>query len=231
MKRVLILFALLFFLSSVSAINISIEYPSSVEIEEEFTIKINLTDFPEDNYDVKIDILQDEKRIARILNGGVWKSTFYYVNDIISPGQEEEFNLKIIEGLGNADIIIIKIRDSSPESESFEGYEIEVVESTEEEEEEPPETTINDSEDEEPDEPEENTDSPKVIEYITITSKVVENKTRETIHLNPKDIKSEGNTFNLDKSNFAILGFVGFCILILLLFILKKNKYRKNEFT
>ena len=210
MKRVLILFALLFFLTSVSAINISIEYPSSVEIEEEFIIKINLTDFPEDSYDVKIDILQDEKRVARILNYGVWKSTNFYVQNIISPGQEEEFNLKIIKGIGNADIII-KTRKFQKTGifKTFEGYEIEVVESTGEEE-----------------------DKEEVsAKPLVITSKVVENKTRETIHLTPKDIKSEGNTFNLDKSNFAIFGFAGFCILILLLFILKKNKYRKNEFT
>jgi len=39
-----------------------------------------------------------------------------------------------------------------------------------------------------------------------------------------KDIKSENDTKNLDSLNYAKYGFVGFCILLALLFILKKPK-------
>ena len=60
--------------------------------------------------------------------------------------------------------------------------------------------------------------------------KLVENTEPEVIRLNPKDIKSENNKENLDKSNYAIYGFVVFCVLLCLLFILKKNKYTQNEF-
>ena len=57
--------------------------------------------------------------------------------------------------------------------------------------------------------------SPKEIELITIG-------------LNPKDIKSENNSENL-KGNYAIYGFIAFSILIIVLLIFRKNKY-KNEF-
>ena len=47
--------------------------------------------------------------------------------------------------------------------------------------------------------------------------------------LNPQVIKSENDNENLDKNNYAVYGFVAFCILIGILFIIK-NKKDKNEF-
>jgi len=52
----------------------------------------------------------------------------------------------------------------------------------------------------------------------------------ETIKLEPKDIKSKSNSENLSKNNYAMYGFVIFCILLGFLFILKKNNFNKNEF-
>jgi len=53
----------------------------------------------------------------------------------------------------------------------------------------------------------------------------------EIILLNPKDIKSEDDKKSLSKKDYAKYGFVGFCILLIILFILKiKNKSNKNEF-
>ena len=52
----------------------------------------------------------------------------------------------------------------------------------------------------------------------------------QTINLNPKVIKSEDDNENLSKSNYAIYGLVFFCVLLVVLFILRKNKYNKNEF-
>lgn len=45
-----------------------------------------------------------------------------------------------------------------------------------------------------------------------------------------KNIKSENNTEEKDKSIYAKYGFVIFCILLGTLFILKKRKHKKNEF-
>ena len=50
------------------------------------------------------------------------------------------------------------------------------------------------------------------------------------INLNPQVIKSENDNENLSKSNYAIYGLVFFCVLLVVLFILRKNKYNKNEF-
>ena len=52
----------------------------------------------------------------------------------------------------------------------------------------------------------------------------------QTINLNPKVIKSEDDNENLSESNYAIYGLVFFCVLLVVLFILRKNKYNKNEF-
>ena len=50
----------------------------------------------------------------------------------------------------------------------------------------------------------------------------------EVINLNPKDIKSEDDS-EKTKGNYAIYGFIAFSILIVVLFMLRKNRY-KNEF-
>jgi len=57
-----------------------------------------------------------------------------------------------------------------------------------------------------------------------------QSKERETIVLNPQVIKSEDDNENLSKSNYTIYGLVFFCVLLVVLFILRKNKYNKNEF-
>tara|TARA_B100001971_G_C18091870_1_gene483923 strand:+ start:71 stop:667 length:597 start_codon:yes stop_codon:yes gene_type:complete len=49
------------------------------------------------------------------------------------------------------------------------------------------------------------------------------------IKLTPKTIKSEENIETLNKNNYAIYGFVVFCILLAFLFLLKRKKF-KNEF-
>jgi competence ComEA-like helix-hairpin-helix protein len=53
--------------------------------------------------------------------------------------------------------------------------------------------------------------------------------TSEVIKLNPKDIKTENSLENLDTSKYAVCGLVIFCIVLMVLFVLKNRKY-KNEF-
>ena len=64
-----------------------------------------------------------------------------------------------------------------------------------------------------------------------------ENPTLEIIKLTPKSIKSQNNTEKIDskstdKNKYALYGFMGFCVLLAVLFILEKRKNRiyKNEF-
>ena len=52
----------------------------------------------------------------------------------------------------------------------------------------------------------------------------------ETINLNPKVIKSGDDMENPNKNNYAIYGFIFFSVLLGVLFIVRKNRYKKNEF-
>jgi len=68
-----------------------------------------------------------------------------------------------------------------------------------------------------------------VVEIETIESSPKEIML-ETISLNPKVIKSEDDMENPNKNNYAIYGFVAFSVLMAVLFMVRKNRYRKNEF-
>ena len=56
------------------------------------------------------------------------------------------------------------------------------------------------------------------------------NKKLEIIRLNSKVIKSEDDSKIPSKSDYAIYGFVTFCILLVFLFVLRKYNLKKNEF-
>ena len=73
-----------------SAKNISIEYPQEAYYGEEFNIKVFLKEYPADTYSIKLDILTNQNRIAKIYNpiSGKYQSTFYYVNNVFEPNQD-----------------------------------------------------------------------------------------------------------------------------------------------
>ena len=86
---------------------------------------------------------------------------------------------------------------------------------------------------EEEDEPEEEeTEEKKVVEEYQEIAEIREEETGpielKMINLNPKVIKSENDNEKLNN-NYALYGFVFFCVLIIVLFVLRRNKY-KNEF-
>lgn len=86
---------------------------------------------------------------------------------------------------------------------------------------------------EEAEEDKETTKEENIIEELQVEklpSRETEPIELQTINLNPKVIKSEDDNENLSESNYAIYGLVFFCVLLVVLFILRKNKYNKNEF-
>jgi len=59
-------------------------------------------------------------------------------------------------------------------------------------------------------------------------SKISKNITKETIQLNPKTIKKEKTTSPLGEKNYAKYSIIGFCILLVSLYLIKSKK-KKNE--
>ena len=87
-----------------------VNYSEKVALNQEFSFKIKLINFDAGNYDIKIDILSNGIRIAKIFDGNIWKSTSYYINNIINSNEEKEFKIMITEEFENANITIkIKI--------------------------------------------------------------------------------------------------------------------------
>jgi hypothetical protein len=108
--------------------NITINYPSSVNAFEEFNVNLSLIDFPPDIYDLKIDLLYNGTRIAKIWNGNSWQSTYNYLGDIINTTEKNSssFLLNITEKINETADIEVKIRDSKSKIYSFSGYSIRV---------------------------------------------------------------------------------------------------------
>lgn len=214
-----------------SAKEISVDYPREVESGAEFEFGVQLIDFDSGIYDIKIDILSNGERISRILNDGEWKSTFNYVKDAIEAGESEEFKLKTEGYIGDADIEV-KVRNSAGKVESFLGYTIEIVEETSSQNNEKEEDT-NEKQNEEENIKTDDEDKVEVdFEKITDSQKTEEKTDKvepEVIRLNAQDIKSPENNQEQGKPPYAVLGLVGFCLLLSVLFLFRTRRY-KTEF-
>lgn len=73
------------------------------------------------------------------------------------------------------------------------------------------------------------TNSNNSIIYLSSDTDEKQSQVLDTINLNPKNINSDNNDSKLTKSDYALYGLIAFSIFIILLFLLRKNKY-KNEF-
>jgi len=222
MRILVIITVSIFLVSIISAQNISVSYPPSIESGRQFNLNLNLIDFKNDTYDVKIEILGHGERIAKIFNYGEWKSTYYYVNNAIKDNEEGVFQLEVENYTGNANIEI-KIRDSKNNLKSFSNYSIEILEKQEENE--ITDYAIkNDYSNEEADE------IGKTYSLINNTINNINKNTKfEPIKLNSKDIKISSSNQDLEKTRYATYSIVGFCIFLFFLFALNflRKKYEK----
>lgn len=192
-------------------------YPLKASLNKEFIFKIKLINFVQDNYDVKIEIFSNGARIAEIMNNNQWKSTTYYLNEIINSNGEKEFIMRVVKEFENADIII-KIKSSNEKIETFQGYNL----------------SINN---EELNETYNGTASEIIYLNASLTNQQNSQNEYNKINIsntNPdsKDIKSEENIKKLDKNNYAKYTLTAFIFLLALLFLLKKifKKKYQNEF-
>lgn len=240
MRKLLSLMLIIFLLSFVSSQNVTLNYPSEVETNQEFSLGVLLSEFNSSDYDIKIDILNDnETRIAKILNNGEWKSTYYYVNNAFSNSEEEEFQLKIENYIGISNIIIkIRISGTSTLVGTFDGYTIESLQAQESTTSPPTETAstqqspslTDTNNDETPNHPVIANASQQSSRENEETAEAKKPITSEVVYLNPKtkDIKTNNNVLTSD--NIAIYGLFGFCILLGILFMARKIKKPKTEF-
>lgn len=201
----------------VSGKEISLGYDSEVKEGEEFEIVLKLIDFPEDVYDLKIDVFSEAgNRISKIYTGNKWQSSFYYVNDFIENDEETEVLLKIQDYSGEG-FFEVKVRDSSGNSDFFDGYNIEILESE-------------NSGEQEDKEKEKDSDEDVFEDGLGEADNFVENSVSENMHnniikLNAKDIKTQENTEKQDnKIPYIGLGIFGFVIVGLLAYKNYRNK-------
>jgi len=204
-------------------VSASIEYNEEVFRGEEFIISLDLIDFDQDIYDVKIDIIYNGERIAKIFNDNVWKSTYYYIIEAISPSEKKEFRLKVEEYLGSAEIII-KIRGSTGSTKTFSGYVINILDESEAYSGDDPPKDDN----EETPEDDLNITQRYIIQNITNNSNVTYSPfIGDLIFLNSKDIKGGETNKKLEKNDYALYGLLIFCILLVILFSIKFKKRLK----
>jgi hypothetical protein len=222
MGKLILAFLVLLLLPIISGQNLSVEYDGEVFKGEEFIISLDLIGFDQDIYDAKIDIIHNGERVAKIFNDNVWKSTYYYVVEAISPSEGKDFRLKVEEYTGSAEIMI-KIRGSTGSAETFSGYTIDILdESGADYQEDPPE-----------DDPEEDLNATQryIIQNITNNSNVTYSPSiGELIFLNSKDIKSGETNKKLEKNDYALYGLLIFCILLIILFSIKFKKRLKWDY-
>jgi len=222
----LVIFIFLINLQTTASQEIEFNVPEEVNVGEEFEIAIKLIDFEKDTYDVKIDIFYNEERISKILNKEKWKSTFYYVNDVIEEDEEKEFSL-ILDCAdykdGDKAEIEIKIRNSKENYETFSGYKIELIGESDKGEGELENNDENNKE-EAKEELKENK-----IENLKEDSEEEYGYSNQVITLNPKTIKTDENSQEDNKKKIAICGLIGFCFLLAGLFIFKFYKNKKKD--
>ncbi len=229
----LVCFIFLIFIISAQSINMN--YPNEVSPGEEFYFTLELIDFGESIYDVKIDITLSDERIAQIWDGEQWKSTYYYVNNVLSYDREKSFLLRIKNDApyGTANVLI-KIKDSSGNIETFEDYNIEIIQSPNNDPD--PELINNFTPIVEEDNGEDNDDGPLIYGYVVKNltgNSPIEELEPQLISLgldDSKDIKTKNYMQEQEKSNYAIYGLIGFCIFLAFLYSIQKNKKNKNEF-
>jgi len=106
---------LLLLLPLTSAIDFAFNHPSSISINESFSISLSAT--TSDTYDVKIfiQINGKEARISEIYNDG-WKNSYYYVTSAFP--EKSEFEIRVKNYSDNA-VICARLRKTGTTSPTY----------------------------------------------------------------------------------------------------------------
>ncbi|MEK6871891.1 MAG: hypothetical protein AABX16_03230 [Nanoarchaeota archaeon] len=106
-QLVLIIISIFLALTYISAENVTLDYPAVVNAGEEFSVTVYLINFSDGDYDLKFEIMNSSKHIAKRFWENNWKSTNYWMNEAFTNGEhEKKFTLMIHEEFeGNVEII------------------------------------------------------------------------------------------------------------------------------
>lgn len=172
---------------------IEVNSPEKVTCKESFKVSVINSGV----YDVKIDILAEGKRIARIFDKN-WKSTFYYIKNL---SENQDFLLNITEDYTGTADMNISIKIGSKITKIGKIIEIECGKKEVKEEK----------------EKEEAEEIPKIIQDAPNVEIKENNEANETIE---KDIKSQNNTeFKSKMQYIKEYALVSFSLLSLILII------------
>jgi preprotein translocase subunit SecF len=215
-KSSIILLLFIFLISDVFALDVDFSCPNEVEISKEFECMIKISD-TENNYDLKIDILENSERIAKIWNEESWSSTYYFIKDFISPDEEKQVKLKIEKDFEKAQGTL-RLRKTGSSSFSYEEeFEIDLKER---EENNGGEDNEEDKNIEESNKNNEEEDSDDVASEDNKAS-----QTKNIINLNPQNISNQEVIYeskNEKIKKYAIYAFSLFLILIIIFLLIRK---------
>ncbi len=207
-------------------IEIDLDYPDEVYYDEEFEVELEIQGLEYGVYDVKIVVTSSET-ISKIydFNEDEWISGYYYVKEGLEVAEDieiAEYELVISkEYLGEADITVSLRKTGESSILATETFDIELEEKIE-----------ND------DFNEITTNAIKNIELNETDeddNQEQEQEKQEVVYLNQKSGKNQEIEEKKEKDevlfvssgeklkNLSIYGFAGFCILLLILIIMKKN--------
>src|SRR3989344_6428437 len=113
MKKVIVFCVCIFFIISfIHAENVTLTYPANVHAGEAFEIEVDLLNFSDGARDLKFEIMNGSKHIAKRFWENSWRSTHYWMNEAFTTGEEDKkFKVMINEEYAGTSEIIIKLRE------------------------------------------------------------------------------------------------------------------------
>ncbi|MBT6690157.1 hypothetical protein HN903_03680 [archaeon] len=103
-----IFIVLVFLIGFVSAVDVDLDCPNEVFVDEEFECEVEVSE-GDARYDLKVEVDKERDSILRIWDGydGNWQSGYYYLKEFIED--DEDVKLKVVEA-GRYDVVV-KLRD------------------------------------------------------------------------------------------------------------------------
>jgi hypothetical protein len=103
---------LIFMIGFVSAVEVELDCPDDVFVDESFECMVEVFD-GDGVYDLKVEVDSERDSVLKILDGSEWKSSYYYLKGFVRD--DEVVGLKIMES-GRYDVVV-KLRQGDEREE------------------------------------------------------------------------------------------------------------------